>query len=200
MIWLRHSAARRIALVAFGVYAAAMLLGAAVYYAAHAAFSRQIAKRGAGQRRADRAISSRRAGGPFAPSPAAKPRSDHAGHRAFWPRRAAAGGRSPPRPPRPAGTASPFSIRWKGATRARQGHAAARRLPAGGGRDLEDLEAIDRAILAILPSPCWRNWRWAWGAPVLARYLRGKLAGIEDTASASGAIWPPRRRPAWRRV
>jgi hypothetical protein len=43
MIWLRQSAARRIALVAFGVYAAAMLLlGAAVYYAAHAAFSRQI--------------------------------------------------------------------------------------------------------------------------------------------------------------
>jgi hypothetical protein len=101
----------------------------------------------------------------------------------------------------------------RSAGRARHARAKATLLP-GGYRLVvaaiwKILEAIDRAILAILPSPCWRHWRWAWAAPVLARYLRGKLAGIEDTASASGRSghratgphgdefdrWPPRSTP-----
>jgi hypothetical protein len=113
-----------------------------------------------------------------APSPCSKAQGRSRWAPRFFARRAAAGGQSFHRRPRARLAPHHLLDPLEGRDTAR---AKATLLP-GGYRlvvaaDLEDLEAIDRAILAILPSPCWRCWRWAWGALVLARYLRPSWRG-----------------------
>lgn len=189
MNWLRQSAARRIALVAFSVYAAAMLLlGAAVYYAAHAAFSRQITlsveQAGSaliaqyhheGLAGLSRTIALQQSPGPITLGTALFAAD---GHRLAGNLSTAA--------PAPGWHRITFFDPLEGRDTAR---AKATLLP-GGYRlvvaaDLEDLEAIDRAILAIFAVAMLAQLALGvGGALVLARYLRAKLAGIEDTAGA----------------
>jgi hypothetical protein len=151
MIWLRHSAARRIALVAFGVYAAAMLLlGRRSIMPPMPPSRARSPQRGAGQRRADRAISSRGWRAFRAPSPCSKAQGRSRWAPRFFARRAAAGGQSFHRRPRARLAPHHLLDPLEGRDTAR---AKATLLP-GGYRlvvaaDLEDLEAIDRAILAI---------------------------------------------------
>ncbi|WCT76718.1 sensor histidine kinase [Novosphingobium humi] len=200
MSWLRASAARRIALIGFCAYAVAMLLVAgAVFLATHAAFSRQInlsvehasaalmaEYRDDGLAGLSRAVAMQRSPGPIS-----------LGTAVFAADGRHLAGNLATAAPAPGWHRITFLDPLEGPDTAR---AKVTLLP-GGERlvvaaDLEDLQAIDRAILGIFAVAMLALLGiGVGGALVLARYLRGKLAVIEDTASAIVAGDFARRAP-----
>jgi len=189
MIWLFNSAARRIALVAFVAYALTiLLLGFAVYGATHAAFSRQIdlnveqatsallaEYRDDGLAGLSRTIALRKAPGPIS-----------LGIALFGPDGRQLAGDLATTAPAPGWQHITFLDPLEG-----QDHARAKVTSLPGGyrlvvaNDLIDLEAIDRAIFGIFAAVMGVLLAMGvGGAVILARYLRGKLDMIEDTASA----------------
>jgi len=200
MIGLRASAARRIALISFCAYAVAMLLVAgAVYLATHAAFSRQInlsvehasaalmaEYRDDGLAGLSRAVAMQHSPGPIS-----------LGTAVFAADGRHLAGNLATAAPAPGWHRITFLDPLEGPDTAR---AKVTLLP-GGERlvvaaDLEDLQAIDRAILGIFAGAMLVLLGiGVGGALVLARYLRTKLAVIEDTASAIVAGDFARRAP-----
>lgn len=200
MSWLRASAARRIALISFCAYAVAMLLVAgAVYLATHAAFSRQInlsiehasaalmvEYHDEGLTGLSRAVAMQQSPGPIA-----------LGSAVFGADGRHLAGNLATEAPAPGWHRITFFDPLEGPDTAR---AKVTLLP-GGERlvvaaDLEDLQAIDRAILGIFAGAMLVLLGiGVGGALVLARYLRAKLAVIEDTASAIVAGDFARRAP-----
>lgn len=186
---LPRSAARRIALVAFLAYAAAMLaLGISVFYATHAAFSRQIDTsieqttrallveyRDDGVRGISEAIAQQRGPGPISLGTALY---DPTGQRI-------AGNLLTPMPA-PGWQRIVFSDPEEGPDPARAKVTAL----SGGYRlavaaDLESLEAIDRTILSMFGIAMgFLLLLGIGGAMALAAYLRRRLSSIEATAGA----------------
>jgi len=200
MMGIRRSAARRIALVAFCAYALAMLvLAAAVFYATHAAFSRQLNQqveqassallveyRDGGLPDLSRTIAMQHSPGPIS-----------LGMALFGPDGRRMAGNLDTNAPAPGWQRIAFFDPSEGPDTAR---AKVTALP-GGYRlvvaaDLEDLQAIDNAILGIFAvAMVMLLGIGIGGALVLARYLRAKLAVIDDTAAAIVAGDLARRAP-----
>jgi signal transduction histidine kinase len=189
MRWLPRSAARRIALVAFLAYAAAMLLlGSAVYWATHAAFARQIDSsieqattallaeyRDDGVRGVSEALAAQHAPGPIALGTAL---FDPDGHRIA--------GNLDTKAPVPGWRRIVFLDPLEGPDPARAQTTAL----AGGYRlvvaaDLESLESIDNTILGLFAAALIVILLVGLtGALLLSRYLRRRLGNIETTAAA----------------
>lgn len=203
MMWLRQSAARRIALVAFCVYAVAMLmLAAAVFYATHAAFSRQITLsveqassallveyRDGGLADLSRTIAMQHSPGPVS-----------LGMALFGPDGRRMAGNLATSAPAPGWQRITFFDPLEGPDIAR---AKVTALPGGYllvvAADLEDLQAMDHAILGIFAlAMVILLGIGLGGALVLARYLQAKLAVIDDTAAAIVAGDLARRAPVGR--
>jgi len=186
---LPRSAARRIALVAFLAFAAAMLLlGSAVYWATHAAFARQIDSsieqattallaeyRDDGVRGLSEALAAQHGPGPIALGTAL---FDPDGHRIA--------GNLDTRAPAPGWQRIVFLDPLEGPDPARAQTTAL----AGGYRlvvaaDLESLESIDSTILGLFAAALIVILLVGLtGALLLSRYLRRRLGNIETTAVA----------------
>lgn len=200
---IRQSAARRIALMAFCAYALAMLLLAvAVFYATHAAFSRQLNQgveqassallveyRDGGLADLSRTIDMQHSPGPIS-----------LGMALFGPDGRRVAGNLDTNAPMPGWQRIAFFDPLEGPDTARAKVTAL----SGGYRlvvaaDLEDLTAIDHAILGIFAvAMVMLLGIGIGGALVLARYLQAKLAVIDDTAAAIVAGDLARRAPVGR--
>lgn len=186
---LRQSAARRIAMVGFCAYALAMLLLAgAVYWATHQAFSHQIdlsveqahaallaEYRDDGLEGLSRAVAMQQSPGPIA-----------LGSALFAPDGRRVAGNLNTARPAPGWHRITFFDPLEGPDSARAKVSA---LPSGHrlvvAADLADLQAMDRAVLGIFAVAMLGLLAIGLGgALVLARYLRAKLAVIDDTACA----------------
>jgi signal transduction histidine kinase len=203
MMGLRKSAARRIALVAFSAYAVAMVvLAGVVFYATHAAFSRQLTQnveqangallaqyRVGGLADLTRTIALQHRPGPIA-----------LGTALFGPDGRRLAGNLDTKTPAPGWHRITFFDPLEGTDTAR-----AKVTALSGGyllvvaADVEDLEAIDRAILGIFAVAMVMVLTiGVGGAWALARYLQAKLAVIDDTAAAIVAGDLARRAPVGR--